>query len=316
MDFYAARSRPDPYEETVLLRRVRTNLLELGDVRVKAMRDSGISLQIVSHAALGLALDLETCMKVNNEIAQAAKAHPNTLKGFATLPMGDPSAACQEFKRCVKDLGFPGALIDNTCEGRFYDDSFFWCVFETAQELDVPLYIHPSYNDQTKELLHDDNYPNELAQTLASYVWGWHSENALHIIRLFAAGIFDKFPRLKIIIGHMGEMLPFQLDRAIRQTSQHWPLAGVKLERQLRQVWDENIWITTSGMFSVTPMATVLRQCKPDHILFSVDYPFARNEWGVKMLQDLKDEGMVSDELLEGICYKNAEKLLRVKARV
>lgn len=101
-----------------------------------------------------------------------------------------------------------------------------------------------------------------------------HSENALHVLRLFAAGVFDKFPRLKLIIGHMGEMLPFQLDRIIRVSDNQWPMAGVKLGRKLRQVWDENIWITTSGMFAVAPMATIMRQCKPDRILYSVDVSF------------------------------------------
>jgi predicted TIM-barrel fold metal-dependent hydrolase len=111
----------------------------------------------------------------------------------------------------------------------------------------------------------------------------------------------------------MGEMLPFQLDRIIRITSQQWPMAGVEPRRQFRQVWDENIWITTSGMFTVGPMATIIRQCKPDRILYSVDYPFASNEWGLKFLRDLKDDGLVTDEVLEGIAYRNAERLLRVK---
>lgn len=313
VDYYAAQSRQDPYQETVLLRRCRDELVELGDQRIKSMKESQISLQIVSHAPNSLALDVQTCIKVNDELAQAVRDRPGTFAGFATLPMIDPPAASQEFRRCVKELKFLGALIDNNCNGRFYDDPFFWPVFEAAQELDVPIYLHPSYNEQTKSLLYDGHYPNAIAQTLSMYAWGWHSENALHILRLFAAGVFDKFPRLKIIIGHMGEMLPFQLDRIIRVTSKQWPLVGVNPERQFCQVWDENIWITTSGMFTVAPMATIVRQCKPDRILYSVDYPFTRNEWGMQFLKDLRDDGLVSDEVLEGIAYKNAEKLLGVK---
>lgn len=312
-EFYATRSRPDPYAETVLLRRVRDDLVELGERRIKSMDDNGVALQILSHAANSIALDLATCVKVNNELADTAKIRRGRFAGFATIPMAEPEAASQEFRRCVNELGFVGALIDNNCEGRFYDDPFFWPVFATAQELDVPIYLHPSYNEQTKPLLYDGNYPEAIAQTLSMYAWGWHSENAMHIIRLFAAGVFDRFPRLKIILGHMGEMLPFQLDRIIRITSQQWPLAGVKLERHLRQVWDENIWITTSGMFALAPMATVLRQCKPDRILYSVDYPFTKNEWGLQFLKDLRDDGMITDEILQGIAYKNAAKLLGIK---
>ncbi|OQU97084.1 hypothetical protein CLAIMM_03082 [Cladophialophora immunda] len=315
VDYYSANSRLDPYQETVLLRRCRTDLLDVGDVRLKSMEDNQVSVQVLSHAANAIALDVETCVKVNDELAEKIRQHPDVFAGFATLPMIDPAAASKEFHRCAKDLKFVGALIDNNCNGRFYDDPSFWPVFEAAQELDVPIYLHPSYNEQVKPLLFDGNYPEAVAQTLSMYAWGWHSENALHLIRLFAAGVFDKFPRLKIILGHMGEMLPFQLDRIIRVSSNQWPMAGVKLDRQLRQVWDENIWVTTSGMFAVAPMATLLRQCKPDRILYSVDYPFTRNEWGLQFMKDLRDDGLVTDDVLEGIAYKNAEKLLGVKIK-
>ena len=315
VNFYASKSRSDPYEETVLLRQRRKDLLEIGGVRLKSMRDNQVSIQVLSHAASILALDTVTCVSINDELAQVAGRHSDSFAGFATLPMIDPTAASKELRRCVSELKFLGALIDNTCGGRFYDDPFFWPVFEAAEELDVPIYIHPSFNEQVKPLLFNGNYPDAVAQTLSMYAWGWHSENALHFIRLFAAGVFDKFPKLKIIIGHMGEMLPFQLDRIIRVSGQQWPNAGVRLDRQLRQVWDENIWITTSGMFAVAPMATAVRQCKPDRILYSVDYPFTKNEWGLQFLKDLRDDGLVSDEVLEGIAYKNAEKLLRIKIK-
>jgi len=112
-----------------------------------------------------------------------------------------PTAAALELRRCIQELGFKGALIDNNTEGRFYDDSLYWEVFQAAEELDVPIYLHPTYNDQVKPLLCDGNNPDAVAQTLATHAWGWHSETALHILRLFAAGLFDRFPRLKMIIG-------------------------------------------------------------------------------------------------------------------
>lgn len=278
------------------------------------MRDNQIALQVVSHAANSLALDESTCVEANNELA-ARVGTDASFAAFAALPMVNPQAAAGELRRAVRELKFLGALIDNTCDGRFYDDPYFWPVFEAAVDLDVPIYIHPSFNEQVKPLLFDGNYPDAVAQTISMYGWGWHSESALHLIRLFAAGVFDRFPRLKIILGHMGEMLPFQLDRIVRVTSTQWPLVGVTLKRGFRQVWDENVWITTSGMFTVAPMATVIRQCKPDRILYSVDYPFAKNEWGLQFLKDLRDDGIISDEALEGIAYKNAERLLGVKVR-
>lgn len=311
--FYKSRSYRDPYEESILIRHCRDELLEVGERRIRSMDENGVTLQIISHAPNSKAIDVETCTNVNNELAQIVSGNVERFAGFATLPMIDPLAAAQELDRCVRDLRFRGALIDNNCNGQFYDGQSYWPVFEMAEKLDVPIYLHPTYNEQTKPLLHDGNYCEAVAQTLGMYAWGWHSENALHILRLFAAGLFDKYPRLKIIIGHMGEMLPFQLDRIIRVTSKQWPRAGVAIERSFRQVWDENIWITTSGMFTVAPMATIIRQCKPDRILYSVDYPFTRNEWGMQFLKDLKDDGLVTQEVLEGIAYKNAEKLLGVK---
>lgn len=316
VDYYHAQNRQDPYKETILIRACRDELVELGDVRLRSMDQSQISLQVISHGPNTLSLDLETCIKANNQLVKAVNEHPGRFAGFATIPMADPQAASRELRRCVQDLHFLGALIDNTCDGKFYDDPRFWPVFETAQELDVPIYLHPSYNEQTKPLLHDGNYHEAVAQTLGMYAWGWHSENALHILRLFAAGVFDRFPALKIIIGHMGEMIPFQIDRIIRITSKQWPQVGVTFKRQFRQVWDENIWITTSGMFTVAPMATIVRQCRPDRILYSVDYPFTKNEWGLQFLKDLQADGLVTPEVLEGIAYKNAQKLLKIELNV
>lgn len=173
VEFYAASSRLDPYQSTDLLKARREDLMELGVIRLKSMRENQVALQVVSHAANSIALDVETCIQVNDQLAAACSYHRDSFAAFATLPMIDPVAASQELRRCVKDLKFVGALIDNNCGGRFYDDSFFWPVFEAAQELDVPIYIHPSYNEQTKPLLHDGNYPEAIAQTFGMYVWGW-----------------------------------------------------------------------------------------------------------------------------------------------
>lgn len=127
-------------------------------------------------------------------------------------------------------------------------------------------------------------------------------------MRLFAAGVFDKFPKLQIVIGHFGEMLPFMLQR-VCDLSIRWG----KFERSFKQVWDENIYITTSGVWSLDPMACILRNTKIERILYSVDYPFAKNEKGLRWMEELQGSGLVGKEDLERIAYKNAEKLLRIK---
>ena len=302
-NFYTAHGTVHPDDNGPLT----PQLVEIGDERLKSMNDSGVSLQVISHSPNSLALDPVTCVEINNELHDRISPYPDRFRGFATLPMKYPQNASKELYRSVQDLGFLGALIDSNTEGKFYDDPFYWSVFEAAVDLDVPVYLHPNLNEQTKPLLYDGNYSASVATSLSRYGWGWHSETAIHFLRLFAAGLFDHYPKLKLVLGHLGEMTPYQLDRIQGITDPQWPTT-----RKLREVWDENIWITSSGMFSLTPMATAVRQCKPDRILYSVDFPFSENQDGLDFMTALKASGLVSDEVVEGIAYKNAESLLKV----
>ena len=151
--------------------------------------------------------------------------------------MSKPLEAASELERCVRKHGFVGALVDNHVHGQFYNDERFWPIFEKAQGLDVAIYIHPSFASDIMLEHYKGNYDDKVALALSAFGWGWHSETVLHILRLFASGLFDLFPRLKILIGHMGELLPFQLDRCI-VASERW---GRK-DRGLREVWRNNIW--------------------------------------------------------------------------
>ncbi|KAJ6781195.1 hypothetical protein PWT90_05972 [Aphanocladium album] len=282
-------------------------LTDLDATRVADLDKGHVSLQVVSHGPgnVGAAI----CADVNNDLAAAVKRNPTRLAGFAMLPMREPEAAAAELERCVKELGFVGALIENHLDGVFYDAESFWPVFARAQELDVPLYIHPTFASDSMGEHYKGNYPDSVALALSAFGWGWHAETGHHILRLFAAGVFDRFPKLKIVIGHMGEMLPFQLDRCIG-VSERW---GAK-ERGLRQVWRENIWVTTSGMFSLTPLKCLLQTMPIEHVLYSVDYPFSPNEKGFDFLGEIEKSGLITGDDLDLFAYKNAEKLLRVTA--
>ncbi|KAK2056305.1 amidohydrolase [Colletotrichum caudatum] len=152
---------------------------------------------------------------------------------------------------------------------------------------------------------------SRLANDALAAGFGWHQETGLAVLRLFAAGLFDAVPGVKIIIGHFGEMLPFMMER-VEKLSPRW---GAR-ERSWRRVWEENIWVTTSGVWGLAPLACVLRNTPVDHVLYSVDYPFAKNEDGLAWVRELRDSGMVTPEELDKIAYRNAEKLLRVKAPV
>lgn len=276
--------------------------------RLKDMDAGAVTLQVISHAPTPGSAPIEICRKANNELKSAVQGSKGRFAGFAMIPMNEPAAAAKELERCVKTLGFVGALVNNHEKGRFYDDGEFRPIFSQFQTLDVPIYLHPTVPDPGMAKGYG-NYPDVVAHGLDTYCWGWHSETGVHILRLFASGLFDQYPRLKVIIGHMGEMLPFMLDRIVGFTRMQWP----HRRRDLRTVWEENIYITTAGMFSVAPMACLLRVCQIEHILYSVDYPFSSNEEGKEFMDELAESGLCSKTEMDKIGFGNAEALLGVK---
>ncbi|GAB7366477.1 hypothetical protein MBLNU230_g8271t1 [Neophaeotheca triangularis] len=288
---------------------LREKLSSLSSVRLNDMNANQISLQIISHAPSGGVPSPSQCHSANNELAAAVQAHPTRFAGFAVLPMGSPSAAATELARCKHDLHFVGALIDNHAAGTHYDGPAYHAFWQAAQDLDMPIYLHPTW--PTPEMASrntGENITSGASKSLGSSGWGWHSDCGLHVLKLFAAGIFDRFPRLKIVIGHMGEMLPFQLER-IFALSQRWG----ERQRVFRTVWRENLWVTTSGVWSLAPLACLLVNTDPKRILFSVDWPFEKNENGVKWMEELEGSGMVSREVMEGIAFRNSEELFGVR---
>ncbi|KAF4919077.1 Decarboxylase orsB [Colletotrichum viniferum] len=284
---------------------------DLGPARLEAMASDSVGMTVLSH--LPATPDAPTCKAVNDDLHSKIKQHPDHYAAFALLPLEDSAAAAVELKRCVKELGFVGALTGNHLDdGSFFDTPRFYPLWEAAQELDVPIYIHPTFAAEDEMKVNFEGpYDIEIAKALSAWGWGWHSRTSLHFLRLFAAGIFDRFPKLKIILGHMGEMLPFMMDRIVR-SSGRWPPSENR-KRGLRDVWDGNVWVTTSGMFSLAPMACLIQETKMDRIIFSVDYPFSTNGMGREFMEKLKKSGLVDDEQWEGIAWKNVRDLLRLK---
>lgn len=284
-------------------------LPDIGPLRLQSMDHNNISRQVISH--LPEAFSPDQCRETNNQLAAAVREHPERFSGFAALPMGQPGAIADELRRCVRELGFVGALVGNHAEGVFYDGAAYDGLWSTLQELDVPVYLHPTApSDGMREVLYRGNFNAADSLVIETFAYGWHAEVTTHVLRLFAAGVFDRFPRLKLIVGHFGSSLPMFLDR-VRWTE---GLGGFKdQKRNFRTVYDENIWITTSGVWSVDPMAVILRNTKIERVLYSVDYPFTPNEEGVQFMETLQKSGLVDDEQLAMIAYKNAQNLLRVQ---
>jgi uncharacterized protein len=285
---------------------------EIGEKRLKSMDDAGISMQVLSNTGPGPDLvpgtdGVAMARELNDYLAGAIAKYPARLAGFATLPMASPDACGAELKRAVKDLGFLGALVNGTCEGRFLDHPSYDGLLAAAVELDVPIYIHPHLPPQPVRQAYYSGLEPGAGRVLESASWGWHSETAIHLLRMVFAGVLDKHPKLKIVIGHMGEMLPVMLVR-VDETS----AADVEhLKRKPSQQILDQVWITTSGIFSQPPFIAALQTFGIDRIMFSVDYPYAQDAMGRKFLNEVA----LSPADMAKLAHGNADALLKIKVK-
>jgi predicted TIM-barrel fold metal-dependent hydrolase len=277
---------------------------------MQATDESGITVQVLSATMPGADLldgeeGIRFAKATNDRLAEAVRQHPHRFAGFAHLPMRTPDAAADELERAVSQLGFRGAMINGSTEGRFLDDSRYAPVLARAVKLDVPVYIHPNLAPQPVFDSYFAGLPGNTGFLLGSGVFGWHAETAIHIFRLALAGTFERHPGLTVIVGHMGEMLPFMLDRADRVLLGH----GGQ-ERPISEIILERVYITTSGFFTISPFLSALTSFGADHILFSVDYPFSSNVPGKRWLDNIP----VSPADKRKIMHGNADRLLKLVA--
>ncbi len=288
---------------------VRDKLLDLGEGRIADMDAAGIDVQVLSLVNSGMdKLEPVTATALvrdaNDQLAAAVRTHPDRFAAFAALALQDPAAAAAELKRCVCSLGFKGALVHGTTNGVFLDQPQFAPLFETAEALDVPIYLHPTPAPQPVQEAYYGGLPGNTGFFLSTAAWGWHADLGMHCLRLIVSGLFDRFPKLKIIIGHMGENLPFSIARAdsiLARGANH-------LQRRVADYFYENFYLTTSGYFTVPPLLCALEVVGADRILFSVDYPFSPNSEGRDFLNALP----VSPQDKEKIAHRNADRLLKL----
>jgi uncharacterized protein len=290
---------------------LQPKLLDLGAGRIAAMDEAGIDFQVMSLAAMGFdALDAVTATAlardVNDELGESVRAFPDRLGGFATLAWKDADAAAGELERCVTKLGFCGAMVDGMVGGLFLDDARFLPVFEAAEKLGVPVYLHPAPPPETVREAYFSGLPGDLGMLLSIAGWGWHAETGLHTLRLIVSGLFDKVPGLQLIIGHMGEGLPYAMARSSGILS-----GSARLRQPVAEYFKSNIHLTTSGYFSLPPLKCALEVVGIERMMFSVDYPFSANTRGRKFLEEAA--GMMSPEDLEGLAHRNAERLLNIR---
>jgi predicted TIM-barrel fold metal-dependent hydrolase len=282
-------------------------LPEMGEVRLRAMDEAGITVQVLSTSGPGADLvdgpeGVAIARGMNDALAEAITRHPDRFAGFAHLPMREPEAAAKELARTVQTFGFHGALINGTTEDRFLDDPRFEPILAAAESLDVPIYIHPHLAPEAVRQVYYGSLPSNTGNVLEAAGWGWHSETAIHVLRLVVSGTLDRHPKLKLIIGHMGEGLPVMLARC----DQVFEASIAHLARPISRTILDQVWITTSGIFSEPPFLAALLTFGIDRILFSVDYPYAPNARGQAFLKSLS----LSPADLAKLAHGNADRLL------
>lgn len=302
------RATLDPKQLEFVDRFTAGRLYDVGEARIKRMDAAGIDLQVLSFMSPGVqGLDAARAVPVaraaNEWIAGVAKSYPGRFAAFAGLPTQDPKAAADELERAVVKLGCKGALVNGHTQGHYLDEPPWRVLWERAQALDVPIYIHPA--DAPRPIL--DAYFKEYPE-LAGAAWGWGIDMGTHVLRLMCGGVFDAYPKAKVIVGHMGELIPFHIRRINRGLSGARTKEGAVMKRTVYEYMHDNVFMTTSGVFDPASLTCAIAAVGVDNVLFSVDDPFEDNAAGVAFLQSAP----VSPADREKLAHGNAERLLRV----
>ncbi len=288
--------------------RMYEQLQDLGDKRIAEMDAAGIDMQVLSLNSPGVeqaeaAEQLSIAVESNDFVAEAVKKNPSRFAAFAALPIASPDKAAEELDRRVRQQGFKGTLINGHTRGRYLDDKFFSPILERVEALNVPLYLHPTVPPKAVVEASFSGFSPPVTAMLVSAAWGWHIETAVHLIRMLVAGVFDRYPKLQVMVGHLGEGIPFMLPRLTRAL----PKELTKLDRPIGSYLRENVHYTFGGFNFATTFLNLLLEVGIERIMFSVDHPYGSMAEARAFLQHLP----VSEADQERIAHGNAEKLLK-----
>jgi 2,3-dihydroxybenzoate decarboxylase len=289
--------------DPAIYRQVVARLSDFGEMRLAAMDQAGIARAVLSLAGPGVQAERDprtACRKAreaNDALAREIEKRPDRYSGFAHLPVQDPATAADELERCVRELKFCGAMINGHTNGQYLDDPSLQPLWERAQALAAPIYLHPTDPVTASRAL--DGYKG-----LRRATWEWGFETGSHALRLVFGGLFDRFPNAKVILGHLGETLPYLLWRFDSRAK----LYGIKLAKPPSQYIRENIAVTTSGMCSAEPLACAISALGRQRVMFAADYPFESTHEAAHFI----DEVALEDNVRKDICFNNAMRLLKL----
>ena len=297
----ATIAQPDVWREA------SRRLLDLTGERLEEMDRAGVDVAVLSLNSPGIQAETDSgvaadgAARVNDFLAEVIDANPMRFAGFAALPLQDPQAASKELDRAVTELGLKGALVNAHTLGVYLDDPSLRVVWEAAERLDVPLYLHPGNGYDAAHVL--SGHPE-----LIGPMWSWGTDTSTHALRLIFSGVFDDFPNAKLLLGHMGEGLPYVLWRLDSRWAFH-NHHGVELRRgNPSEYLRANVYITTSGVCSDPPLVCAVSAMGADHVLFGTDYPFEDMSTATQFL----DHATLTDSDRAAIAHVNAESLLRI----
>jgi gamma-resorcylate decarboxylase len=294
---------------------LRSRILDIQDRRLKLMDKHGIEMMLLSLNAPAVQAIPDpkqagdVARRANDYLAEQVGKRPDRFQGFAALPMQDPELAARELRRCVTELGFKGALVNGFSQVRdpnsavYYDLPQYWPFWAEVEKLDVPFYLHPRNPLPSMAQIYE-GHPWLLGPT-----WAFGQETAVHALRLMASGLFDKHPRLVVILGHMGEGLPYSMWRVDNRNA--WVKAPPRYpaKKKLAEYFQANFWLTTSGNFRTQTLIDAILEIGADHILFSADWPFEN----IDHAADWFDAASISEGDRIKIGRTNSANLFRLK---
>jgi 2,3-dihydroxybenzoate decarboxylase len=286
--------------------RLHVRLVDFGDSRLEAMDRAGIARCVLSLTCPGVqrepdaALARRRTSEANDALACEIEKRPGRYSGFAHLALQDPAAAGDELSRCVRDLGFCGALINGHTNGEYLDNAKFYPFWERVEEIKAPIYLHPA--DPVS------SYPAIAGcDALKRAMWEWGVETGSHALRLIFGGVFDRFPKVTLVLGHLGETLPYLLSRFDTMARTY----GLKLKKRPSEYIREHIFETTSGMFSAAPLACAMGALGACRVMFSVDYPYESPDEASTFIETVP----LGDPERQAVAYGNAARLLGLESR-
>lgn len=285
------------------LQRITARLSDFGDSRIGAMDGAGIAKAVLSLAGPGVQIEpdravaIRMAIRANDFLAKEMQKRPDRYAGFGHLAMQDASAAADELERCMRDLGFCGVMINGHTNGQYLDHPLLTPFWERAAALRAPVYIHPGDPVSPSPVL--DGHP-----ALRRATWEWGFETGSHALRLVFGGLFARFPDARVILGHLGETLPYLLWRFDSRAR----LYGVTLPRPPSDYIRSNIVVTTSGMSSAEPLNCAIAALGHERVMFSSDYPFESAEEAGRFMDDVA----LPEDIRADIAFNNAKRMLNL----